>query len=268
MTKKILKDFLKFLSFFILWAILIPISYFLKIEDPVLRRLWFEFTPFFLIVVITVMFARFVEKPPLKIPWFTNAGRNTLMGLGLGLGWLGLIVLVLWVCGVIRFNGVNEVPYLGVWVLSSLLNVIMQELLVRGYLYQLLKRNYSRMAALVATTALFTLLHGGAFEAGIIAVLNVLTMSVFVTLLLEYTGSLLAPTIVHFVWNTVGSIFLGAVSLAEDYPHLLNCSFTGPEIVSGGIYKIEGSIVVLIANVALSVLFFFLLRKKNRKTDF
>ena len=46
----------------------------------------------------------------------------------------------------------------------------MQEMLVRGYLYQMIKRNYNVVAATVVSTMLFTFAHGGAFEAGTLPV--------------------------------------------------------------------------------------------------
>ena len=42
---------------------------------------------------------------------------------------------------------------------------------------------------------------------------SVITMSLFVTAVLEYTESLVAPIVIHFLWN--------GVSLAEEYP--LDC---------------------------------------------
>lgn len=65
-------------------------------------------------------------------------------------------------------------------------------------------------------------------------------MSLFVTAVLEYTESLVAPIVIHFLWNGVGAIILGGVSLAEDYPHLFNMVISGNSILSGGSCKIEG----------------------------
>ena len=62
------------------------------------------------------------------------------------------------------------------------------------------------------------------------------------TIVLEYSGSIIAPTIMHFLWNGIGALVLGGVSLADDYPNLLITTFTGNEILSGGVCKIEGSI--------------------------
>ena len=134
----------------------------------------------------------------------------------------------------------------------------------RGYLYQMIKSNYNIVAAVIVSTGLFTFAHGGAFEAGIFPVLNVITMSLFVTAVLEYTDSLIAPIMIHFLWNGIGAIVLGGVSLAEDYPHLFNMVISGNPILSGGSCKIEGSIIVLLMNLILMIGFVMVKRKRNR----
>ena len=126
----------------------------------------------------------------------------------------------------------------------------------------MIKQKHNLIAAAIVTTILFTALHGGAFEAGIIPVLNVLTMSLLMIVVLEYSGSIIAPIIMHFLWNGIGALVLGGVSLADDYPNLFVTTFTGSDILSGGICKIEGSIIVLIVNVILIAFFIFIQKKK------
>ena len=89
-------------------------------------------------------------------------------------------------------------------------------------------------------------------------------MSLFVTAVLEYTDSLIAPIVIHFLWNGVGAIILGGVSLAEDYPHLFNMVISGNPILSGGSCKIEGSIIVLLMNLILMIGFIIAKKEKNR----
>ena len=55
----------------------------------------------------------------------------------------------------------------------------MQELLIRGYLYQLIKENYNVITSTIITTTLFTLMHGGVLTYGIIPILNIITMSLY-----------------------------------------------------------------------------------------
>lgn len=141
----------------------------------------------------------------------------------------------------------------------------MQELLVRGYIYQLLKKQYNIPAAVIVTTAIFTLLHGGAFEAGIIPVINVVAMSLFATALYESEKTILAPIMAHAIWNIIGALILGGVSLADDYPSVLNMTASANKLLSGGEYKMEASIVVTILNLILLGIFYYRCRKEKHR---
>ncbi|MDQ9814568.1 hypothetical protein RFZ01_09110, partial [Acinetobacter pittii] len=56
-------------------------------------------------------------------------------------------------------------------------------------------------------------------------------------------------------------IILGGVSLADDYPSIFRLAYHGNELLTGGLCKIEGSIVVLIINITFIILFYYLLKK-------
>ena len=136
---------------------------------------------------------------------------------------------------------------LWLWLLAAFLNTVMQEMLVRGYLYQMIKSNGSIAAAIIVSTGLFTFAHGGAFEAGILPVLNVITMSLFMTAVLEYTGSLIAPIVIHFLWNGVGAIILGGVSLAGGEGNVFPKAFVGVLILT----MIENGLTMVGADIYL-----------------
>lgn len=262
LIKKVLNTTLKSVLFFIGWAVLCAFIPLLNTDNAAIWRLWAEITPLLAIIAFTFGFW-LIEKRRIKLKLWANPTKGLSVGIIGGVAWPGCSVVILCLFGVIKFDGSNNVTMLPVWLLASVLNVVMQELLVRGYLYQMIKQKHNPIAAVIVTTGLFTALHGGAFEAGIIPVLNVVTMSLLMTVVLEYTGSIIAPVIMHGIWNSVGSIILGGVSLAEDYPHLLNIAFNGNDILSGGSCKIEGSIVVLAVNVMMILIFFIFKKKKD-----
>jgi len=261
--KKHIVIVLKILLFFILWAvIMIPIGSIEIIKgNQALQRFFWELIPLLSVIIITILFNIIVEKNKFQNIIFNKTLKNSAFGILFGIGWIGIPILILAIIGVLQWGEINYISYLFVWIISALFNVIMQEYLVRGYIFNSLKKEYNVIIAIIITTIIFTLFHGGAFEAGIIAVLNVLTMSVFVSLLLIYTTNLLAPIIVHAIWNIIGFLF-GFVILADDYPVLMNCTINGNNIISGGIYKLEGSIIVLFINIIL-ILLLLLLIKKN-----
>lgn len=266
--KKLLNTILKTVIFFIGWVILILISPNIQTNNDGFLRLWWEFTPFAAVVLLSIVFVSVIEKEKIKIPIVSSGLKNSMIGIVIGIIWLGSVVVVLFLTNTMNIVGFNKVNYIWIWILASLFNVMMQELLVRGYLYNLWKSKYHFSVATILTTVLFTAMHGGAFEAGVIPVINVITMSIFATILLEYTGTLVAPIMAHFIWNTMGAIIFGGVSLASDYPNLLRSTFQGNPLLSGGIYKLEGSIVVLIVNLILIVYLIQAQKNKIKQASF
>lgn len=261
--KKVMITIIKSVLFFLGWAIVTAFVPLLNTDNQATWRLWAEIAPLLTIIAFTLTFW-LTEKKQIKLKLFNKPIKGITIGIVSGIFWLGCTVLILFFVGVMKIDGKNEVSTLLVWIISAFINVVMQELLVRGYLYQMLKYRHNTIVATIVTTALFTFMHGGAFEAGLIPVLNVVTMSLLMTVVLEHTESIIAPVIMHAIWNCVGAIILGGVSLADDYPHLLNLSLHGSDILSGGLCKIEGSIIVLVINIFL-ISIFLLGNKRSRE---
>ncbi|MDO5713271.1 MAG: type II CAAX endopeptidase family protein [Tissierellia bacterium] len=258
-----IKSIGKGILFFLLWAIgiaLVPIP---ETKIPVFWRLWAEGIPFVITLLITGVFLKF-DFYDLRLIPTRNFGKNIGIGVLTGFLWIGLAIVGIYILGGLRLGEKEIVSNLYLWFFALFLNTIMQEVLVRGYIYQSLKYQ-SKKIAIVFTTLLFTFLHGGAFEAGFIPVLNVVTMSLFMTAVLEYTNSLWPPIIIHYIWNGVGALIYGGVSLAEDYPSLYQMEFLGSPIISGGAVKIEGSIVVLFLNILFLLIFSYLTKKSRNK---
>lgn len=253
---------LKVILFFLGWAVCGAFGE-IPSDDPAIWRFGAELFPLLWCVVFTILFW-LIDKRRTEIPLVKNIGKSILIGAGTGLLWIGICAGILLSVGAESITGKNQFEFLWLWIISAFLNTMMQELLVRGYIYQKIKKEYQVIPAAIVTTALFTLFHGGAFEAGIIPVLNVITMSLFVTALYEYSENLLAPIMAHALWNIIGGIILGGVSLADDYPNVWNMIASGNPLLSGGEYRIEGSVIVLIVNSILFSLFITLLKKKQK----
>lgn len=260
--KKLLLTVLKTVLFFVGWAVLAGLLPLPNENHPVIWRFWAELVPFFVVVLFTALFW-LIEKRKIHLHIISGSAGNIVIGVTAGIIWIGTVTGIMTLCGVMRIGDATTIPMLWLWLISVFLNTIMQELLVRGYLYQMIKTNYHSLPAAIVTTALFTFMHGGAFEAGVLPVMNVITMSILMTVVMECTQSLTASIMMHFLWNGIGAVILGGVSLADDYPHLFSSTVTGNGLLSGGICKMEGSIVTLGVNIALIVGFIFMMKKKK-----
>lgn len=261
--KKVLSVSIKTIIFFVGWAICASVIPIPDTASAVIWRFWAELIPLLSVIAITLIFW-LADQKKIRLHLTGKPVYNIILGGVTGTIWLGASVGILSILGVVQIEGKNQIAMLWLWLLAAFLNTVMQEMLVRGYLYQMIKSNGSIAAAIIVSTGLFTFAHGGAFEAGILPVLNVITMSLFMTAVLEYTGSLIAPIVIHFLWNGVGAIILGGVSLAEDYPHLFDMTIHGNPILSGGSCKIEGSIIVLFMNLAFLIGFVAAKKRKDR----
>ena len=261
--KKLVSVSIKAIIFFVGWAICVSVIPIPNTDSAVIWRFWAELIPLVSIIALTLIFW-LIDKRKTRLHLTGKLVNNIILGCVTVATWLGVSVGILAIIGVVHIDGRNQISMLWLWMISAFLNTVMQEMLVRGYLYQMLKSNYNIGIAVIVSTGLFTFAHGGAFEAGILPVLNVITMSLFVTAVLEYTDSLIAPIVIHFLWNGVGAIILGGVSLAEDYPHLFNMIISGNSILSGGSCKIEGSIIVLLMNLIFMVGFIMANKKKGK----
>jgi len=273
-SKKHLLAFAKAFGFIASWIIIIVIcslpafdQFSFLSHSAALLRLWLELLPMIGTLLVTYVFLWGIERGRVSFTLIKNPLKNTLIGLGVGCLWLGGTLAFLFLIGALKLDDKQNVSYLALWFLAVLLNVIMQEYLVRGYLFSLFRKQYNTFVAVAITTIIFTAMHGGAFESGIVAVLNIITTSIFLSLLLVYTQSLLASIIAHFIWNGIGCIVFGVVSLAEDYPSIWNCILTGNNLISGGSAKIEGRIIVLLINIILIIITGYFMKRQRVRTD-
>jgi membrane protease YdiL (CAAX protease family) len=257
--KKILLTVLKIVLFFVGWAVCSGID--IPAENPAVWRFYAELIPLASMILFTWVFI-LIEKRKVKIPIAKHAGTGTMAGIAVGFVWILLSAGILIGTHQLIITGKNSVPMLWLWIISAFINVVMQELLVRGYIYQMLKTRFNMFITVVVNTALFTFMHGGAFEAGLLPVLNVITMCLFTTALYEAEGTLLAPIMAHAIWNVVGGVILGGVNLADDYPSLYSMTSSENVFLSGGTCRIEGSIVVLVINIIRMLFFIHRYKKK------
>ena len=225
-------------------------------------RLYWEAAPLAMVVVCTVLAIAYIDKKKITVTITKRPIRDTALGLVFGIGWISSVVLILISLDALTFDSSSHVSALPIWGLALFLNAAMQELLVRGYLFSMVRHTYNSTVAVIVTTVLFVALHGGAFGVSVVAVFNVLTMSLFVSLLLLWTEGLWASIVAHYIWNMVAGIIMNGVVLAADYPSILQVSLHGTPLLTGDSAKIEGSIVTLGINLTLVAITVFMLRRK------
>lgn len=250
--------------FFLFWVILLDKLPIPSSEDAAMERFITELSSLLVVLALTIIFNRIVEKPPLSIINFKALPKHAVAGLFLGAFWIGSALILIYLLQAMRFEPTGGLSQPGIWVLALLINAATLEFLFRGYIYQMLKRYMGMSVAWVLTSFFFTALHTSAFLEGLLAVFNVFTLSLLLTALVEYTESVITSICAHFVWLTVGGIGFGAVRLSPDFPAFYHAVSLNNEYLSGGAFKLNGSVIMLIVNIVLLFLITHQLRKRPK----
>lgn len=177
-----------------------------------------------------------------------HAVRDLALGLGGGALLFSLVTLIAALVGVYEIVGWGSArSILYVLVMFGIIPGVMEELLFRGILFRHLEDFGGSWFALALTSALFGVAHifnpnATFFSSFAIAVeAGILLGGAYML-----TRSLWAPIGIHAAWNfTQGEIFDVPVS-GIDGTGLVEARLSGPELLSGGTFGLEASVIALV----------------------
>lgn len=262
-VKNLIVNIYKTLFFF---DLAIVVAYYIpdiKTENPALLTLWREGVFLGVTLAFTLFFIKAVEKNRLRVFNFKNKLRHYSLGLITAVIPLSVTVLPLWIFKSIRFNGAQKTSGIVFWLIALLFEAAVNELLLRGYLFRLYRKYYSLPVVTAVISLLFISLNINVFSHGVIYALNMLLTNIILCLLAEYSYSLLAPITARFFYNLISGFLLGSYTLSSEYPAVINTLWSGNRYIAGGDMKLEGSLILLAANIAVCA--FFIKRLKERK---
>ncbi|MDM4719566.1 CPBP family intramembrane metalloprotease [Micromonospora sp. WMMA1363] len=198
-----------------------------------------------------------------------SAGRETLLGGALGLGFVLVSTLVITMFGGYSFSwagrDVLPVALSAATVMACV--AVAEELMFRGIALQALEQLWSGRVALVLTALFF----GGAhlFNPGasmwsalaITAEAGVLLGAAFL-----WRRSIWFVTGLHFAWNTTQQL-LGIPVSGRAANGLLTADVTGPDLLTGGTFGLDASIVSVVIGLLLAAPMLVLAHRRGALTS-
>ena len=221
-----------------------------------------------LIVVLAaykLIIVRLGEHPKDDLPG-RPALRYTSIGVAIGFAIMALAVGVAAALGVYRIVGPGDASRLVLELVTvAIMPGFMEELLFRGILFRWIEEFGGSWAALAVTSALFGLAHimnpnATWFSSFAIAVeAGVLLGGAYML-----TRNLWLAMGLHAGWNfTQGEIFDVPVSGLDEHG-LVQAKLSGPELLTGGQFGLEASIIALVLATGLGVYLVMLAVKRGR----
>ena len=190
-----------------------------------------------------------------------SSGREFLTGAGAGVAAVVCVVLVpvaLRMASFQRSPALVEHPWasLAFGGVAILFGAMGEELLFRGYAFQLLIRSLGPFATILPTSVIFGLMHSWNPNATPLGIVNTVAWGILLGYAVWRTGALWLPIGLHFGWNValplLGSNLSGFTMGVTGYTLEWNVGV----LWSGGGYGVEGSLLTTGIVVAL----FFALR--------
>lgn len=206
--------------------------------------------------VVYVTLVRWVERREPLEAGFDGAIAETARGALAGALIFTTIVAILWLLGVYQVVSVRGVGAMNAVLVASLLAGYIEELIFRGILFRIVEESLGSWLALAISSGLFGLAHIVNPNATWISTIAIVVEAgILLGAVYMWTGRIWYAAGMHFAWNmTQGGIFGIRVSGSE-MGGLLESRLTGPELLSGGAFGAEASVVGMLVGLAAGVLF-------------
>lgn len=210
------------------------------------------------------------RKLPLSLLGLSLKGRGKDLLAGLGVAVLlyavgfGVSLLI----GTVEVASVQLVPrnLLG-RLLLFLLMAVTEEIMLRGFvLGRMLSEGMNRFVALFLSSALFSAMHLLNPNFALLPFVNVLLGGCLLGTSFLYTRNLCFPIVLHWFWNWLQGPVLGyEVSGMDSGETLLTLRLTGSELLTGGSFGFEGSLLCTVLLVVGTLVIIGYYERRGRK---
>ena len=199
-------------------------------------------------IALYVAWGKIIERREVTELSTPGLAREWAIGALCGAGLYTLSVSVLMLLGIYKVEGLNPVLFLLPNLAMAIKSGIFEELLFRGVLFRSVETMFGSWVGIMVSSMAFGAVHlmnpgttmGGAVYIGIEAGL-LLSAAYLVTRRLWICMGF------HSAWNYFQSaVFSGVVSGAVSDPGLLKATIEGPELLTGGAFGMEHSVMALV----------------------
>ncbi len=198
-------------------------------------------------------------------------GKARMMGIGWAVSVVNFLAIIvcLFLCGyyhivTIEFDIASQLSWLSFFLLVG----VVEEVIFRGILFRLIADKWNIAVGLTTSSLLFGLAHLGNPGATLWAALAIALASGWLFgMAYAYHQTIWVPVGMHWAWNYLeGGVFGCSVSGTPlDYRPLITPKISGTDLLSGGAFEPEASIICVAIGIGISIVYTVLYVKKMKK---
>ena len=210
-------------------------------------------------LVLYSLFVRWFEQHPAQDLPFPKLAADTGKGFLIGILYFVVVAGVMWLCGIYKVTGTGtDQPEMVISAFFMFFGVgVAEEIMFRGVLFRWIDEKWGFPIALTVSALLFGIIHLGQpnatwWSAAAIAIEAGLLLGAAY----KWSGTLWLPIGIHWAWNFCqGNVFGFPVSGSDAGVSLIQSAVEGPELLTGGLFGAEASIISVILGLLLSLWF-------------
>jgi len=215
-------------------------------------------------IAMYIAFVKTIERRSVTELSFSGMGKQLFTGLFMGFGLYSFCILILMLLGVYHIEGLSDWTLLLGTIWMGLSSGFFEEILFRGILLRIVEEKFGSWIAIAVSSFAFGMIHiqnDGATFQGVMFIAIEAGVLLAATYIL--TQRLWMGMGFHMAWNyTQSSIFSGVGTSNPSEYGLLRGVTNGSELLTGGEYGMEFSVIGLIVLTTTGII---LLVKGYRK---
>ena len=192
---------------------------------------------------------------------FINYKNDFYQGLAVGtglisIGFFTLIILNLTSIDLTYFSIYDQIFYFFLFIVVSL----NEEIAIRGYILHNLSQSFNKYIALIISSFVFMGMHLGNPNIGMLPLANLFLAGIFLGVYRIHKNNLWFPIGAHLMWNYLQGPIYGFEVSGNKINSLFEQKLNGHELLTGGNFGYEGSIILTV----FLIISIFLMDKRFR----
>jgi CAAX protease family protein len=202
------------------------------------------------------LFMKYVDKEKFINLGFHIKNRFKEFNYGIAIGALIMIIgylLLIFIDQIIFKKLIFNPKEIIVSILIYSIVAIAEEVIFRGYILRNLMISFNKYVALIISSLLFSVMHGFNPNIDLFSFFNLFLAGILLGISYVYTKNLWFPIALHFSWNFFQTLLGFNVSGQNAYS-IINFTIPEKNILNGGDFGFEGSILSIISQIIFIVL--------------
>ncbi len=222
-------------------------------------------------VLLSVVLMLFLGKIKLKDLGFSSKSvlKNILIGIVSGFVILSIVALIIKVLGAVTIKNVFQTSHIKVLLIGLVFFMFQgtfEELVFRSYIMTHFAKKWGDLWGILLSSVLFVLIHALNPGITVIPIINLFVASIVFSLIYYIWGNLWLTGLAHGIWNYSQGFIYGSLVSGQSLKGTVFTSMPvdNMNIISGGSFGFEGSIITTITGIIISVILLFVIKKKNQ----